>query len=169
MWSWLIFFGRTWVWICKVGPHHLSHISSPKTSSRTSLKANWFNEIIVDLDSCFYSFIFIIAVLGVHCDIYKSSNSISNMSYLNSPPPTCSFIPPPPYSWNSFSRSHFSIYIQVYTVFAPYTPSFTSHWYQTPRHDLFCHPVLKTKHIFMFKIAIQEDSLWHFHVCMYVL
>jgi hypothetical protein len=29
------------------------------------------------------------------------------------------------HSWNSFNRSHFSIYIHVYTVFAPYSQSYT--------------------------------------------
>jgi hypothetical protein len=30
-----------------------------------------------------------------------------------------------PHSWNSNNRYHFSIYIYVYTVFAPYSPSYT--------------------------------------------
>jgi hypothetical protein len=42
-----------------------------------------------------------------------------------------------PHSWNSFNRSYFSIYVHVYTVFAPYSPSLSlpsppSHWYQPP-------------------------------------
>jgi hypothetical protein len=48
-------------------------------------------------------------------------------------------LPSLPHSWNSFHRSHFSIYAHVYTVFAPYSLSYTlslhlppSHWYQTP-------------------------------------
>jgi hypothetical protein len=32
---------------------------------------------------------------------------------------------PSPHSWNSFNSSHFSIYINVYTIFAPYSPSYT--------------------------------------------
>jgi hypothetical protein len=44
-------------------------------------------------------FIVTILVLGVHCDIYKSSYSISQ---LNSTPPSLSFILPYPCSWNSF-------------------------------------------------------------------
>jgi hypothetical protein len=34
-----------------------------------------------------------IVMLGVPCGIYKSSYSISNISQLNSPPPSFSFIP----------------------------------------------------------------------------
>jgi hypothetical protein len=44
---------------------------------------------------------------------------------------------PSTHSRNSFNRYHFSIYIHVYTIFSPYSPSFTisplplpSHWYQ---------------------------------------
>jgi hypothetical protein len=55
---------------------------------------------------------------GPHCGFYKSS---SNISYLNSCPPPFSFIHP--YSWNSFNRYHFSIYIHVNIVFALYSPS----------------------------------------------
>jgi hypothetical protein len=87
--------------------------------------------------------------VGVHCGIYKSSSNVSNISYLNSPPPPLSFIPHS-HSWNSFNRYHFSIYIHVYTVFVPYSPSHTlspppphSHWYQHHRQDLFCPPVLQ--------------------------
>jgi hypothetical protein len=63
--------------------------------------------------------------MSVHCGIYKSSYYISNIIYLNSPPPPFSFILLSPHSWNSFNRYHFSIYIHVYTVFAVYSPSFT--------------------------------------------
>jgi hypothetical protein len=40
-------------------------------------------------------------------------------------PPPFSLILPTPHCWNSFNRYHFSIYICVYRVFAPYSPSFT--------------------------------------------
>jgi hypothetical protein len=56
--------------------------------------------------------------------------------YLNSCPLSFSCILSSPHSWNSFNRSHFSIYTHVYTVFAPYSPSHTLfpplppfHWY----------------------------------------
>jgi hypothetical protein len=38
----------------------------------------------------FFSFI---VLAGVHCDIYKGSYNISNISYLNLPPPPFFFIP----------------------------------------------------------------------------
>jgi hypothetical protein len=57
-----------------------------------------------------------------------------------------------PLSWNSFKSYHFYIYIQVCTVFAPYSPSYPlSHSLLfppvpitplTPRQNLFCPPVL---------------------------
>jgi hypothetical protein len=89
--------------------------------------------------------------------------------------------PPSPHSWNSFNRSHSSIYIHVYTVFAPYSPSFTlsppplpSHWYQTLLSGRTWSTLLfsdfvkeKNKIKFLLKITTQEFSLWHFHVCMY--
>jgi hypothetical protein len=57
--------------------------------------------------------------MGVHCNIYKCSYNVSNISYLNSPPALLS-----PYSWNSFNSCHFCIYIHVYTLFAPYSSSY---------------------------------------------
>jgi hypothetical protein len=88
------------------------------------------------------------------------------------------FYPLYSYSWNSFNRSHFSIYIYMCIVFPPCLPSYTlspypypSHWYQPPKQDLFCLPALcfwKKNDIFcLFKIAIQGVSLWHFHENMY--
>jgi hypothetical protein len=77
--------------------------------------------------------------IGLHHGIYKGSYNISNISYLNSPPPPFSFISHPPnththahththththHSWNSFNRYHFSIYIHVHTIL-PYSPSYT--------------------------------------------
>jgi hypothetical protein len=82
-------------------------------------------------------------------------------TYLNSPPPSFSFIP---YSWNSFNKSYFYIYIHVYTIFAPYLLSYTlsphslhSHWHQPPKQDLPCPLVLcicKKKISFAFYICI---------------
>jgi hypothetical protein len=53
---------------------------------------------------------------GVHCSIYEGSYSVSNISYLNLPPPLLFFIHSSPNSWNSFNRYHFCIYIHVYTL-----------------------------------------------------
>jgi hypothetical protein len=44
---------------------------------------------------------------------------------LNLPSPSFSFIPSPPHFWNSFNGSHFYIYIHGYTIFAPYSPSYS--------------------------------------------
>jgi hypothetical protein len=82
------------------------------------------SRIVVPCSMSHSIFLLLLCCVGVHCDIYKSSYNISTISYLNLPPPSF-FIPSSPHSWNSFSRSHFSIYIQVYTVFALYSPSHT--------------------------------------------
>jgi hypothetical protein len=81
--------------------------------------------------------LFLIVVLGrgTLC-IHKSSYNISNISYLNTPPPSFSFIFSYPLSQSSFNRYHFCIYIHVYTIFALYSLSYTLspppppfHWY----------------------------------------
>jgi hypothetical protein len=117
---------------------------------------------------------------GVHYGSYKSSYNIPNVSYLNSSPPLFSLILASPYAWNSFNRSHFSIYIHVYTVFAPYSPSYilsphplSSHWYQPPRQDLFCPPVLQFKKndIFVCLRQLYREFLCDIsmYICIYVL
>jgi hypothetical protein len=74
--------------------------------------------------------------VGVHCGIYRG---FYNRSYLNSPPPTFSFIPSSLHLRNSFNRYLFSVYIHVYIVFALYCTllhtfptSSPLHWYQAP-------------------------------------
>jgi hypothetical protein len=64
--------------------------------------------------------------VAVHCGIYiyKGSCNVSNISYLNSPSLSLSFILPSPDSWNSFKRYHFYIYIHEYTLFALYSSSY---------------------------------------------
>jgi hypothetical protein len=52
----------------------------------------------------------------------------------------------------------------------PYPPS--SHWYQSPKQDLLClllSDFVKEKkwHFCLFKVTLQEVSLWHFYVHMY--
>jgi hypothetical protein len=49
-----------------------------------------------------------------------------------------------PHYWNSFNRSHFSIFIYENIVFLPYPPSYNlsfysypSHWYQPPERTCF--------------------------------
>jgi hypothetical protein len=69
---------------------------------------------------------------------------------------------------NSLNRSHFSIFIYEYIIFSSsYTPSLyppPSHWYQSPKQDLFYLPAL---HFCLFKIALQGIFLWHFHAYIY--
>jgi hypothetical protein len=122
---------------------------------------------------------FFIVVLGAHCGIYKGSYNILNISYLNSSPPSFSFIPSSIHSWNSFSRSHFSIYIHVYTVCAPYSPYYTFSSHPAPHtgtnfpdrtcSDLLFSNLVKEKkwNFCLFKIAIHRVPLWHFQVYMY--
>jgi hypothetical protein len=83
-------------------------------------------------------------VLGVHCGIYKSSNIyifiyIYIYIILEFTLSIILLYPLLPPFLDSFSRSHFSIYIHVYTVFALYSPSYTlfqhpppSSWYPPP-------------------------------------
>jgi hypothetical protein len=58
-----------------------------------------------------FLFSLVIAVPGVHCDIYPSSYII-RVEF--TPPTPFSFIPPWPHSWNTFNRSHLPICIHVY-------------------------------------------------------
>jgi hypothetical protein len=120
----------------------------------------------------------------VHCGSYKVSYTVSNMSYLNPPPPLLPFIPCIPDSWNSFNRYHLCNYIHMYTVFAHYSLSYLLSLPPPPPtcaksgKDLFCSPVLqfcrrekmkrKTWHFcyFEIKIATQGVSLWYFHAYM---
>jgi hypothetical protein len=59
----------------------------------------------------------------IQCGIYKGSYNISNISYLIYS--TALLYLPTSHCWNSFNRYNFSIYIYVYTAFAPYLPSYT--------------------------------------------
>jgi hypothetical protein len=85
---------------------------------------------------------------------------------------------------NSFNRGHFPTYIHVYTVFAPYSPSYTlsplpssSRWYwQPPTPCRICSSLLFSNFVkewknqlyfCLFKIATYGISLWHVHVYMY--
>jgi hypothetical protein len=42
---------------------------------------------------------------------------------------------PSPHSWNSFSKSHFSIFIHEYIMFPPYSPSYILSLYSPPLSD----------------------------------
>jgi hypothetical protein len=67
----------------------------------------------------FLLFILFFCWVGVHCGIYKSLYNVSNISYLNSPPPSVSFTPIPGIVSKVW---FFYICIHVYTVFSPYSP-----------------------------------------------
>jgi hypothetical protein len=65
---------------------------------------------------------FFFIVLVVHCGIHKSSY---NISYLNSTHSSFSFINLlSPHYWNSFNRSHFPIYLHVYSICTIFTLSY---------------------------------------------
>jgi hypothetical protein len=84
----------------------------------------------------------------VHCGIYRSSY---NISYLNSPP-IILFYSSSPHSWN---RSRFSIYINVYTVFVPYSPTFTISPHPPPTGT---NPLDKTCSAFLFSDSVKEKK-----------
>jgi hypothetical protein len=119
-----------------------------KLASKKSMKgANELNRTFS------FSLLFYCIVLGRGTyGIYKGSYNISNISYLNSSLPPFFFILLSPHSWNRFNRYLFCIYIHVYTVFAPYSPSCTfspsppsSHWYESLKAGPVtptCSPVL---------------------------
>jgi hypothetical protein len=150
------------------------------------------------LTQCFSSFfialiIFIFLLLlcwvRVHWSVYKASY---NMSFLKSPSPLL-FHAPSTDSWNSFNRYHFCIYIHMYTLFAPYSPTypFLHHLLQSPvatslthhvQEELICPPVFwccRRKYIkdykknMAFLLVWEEDSYaGRFLVlfpCIYVL
>jgi hypothetical protein len=126
---------------------------------------------------------FVIVVLGVHCDIYQSSYTVS---YLNSTLPSFSFILPPPFL-EQFQQVTFSIYIHEYIIFIIYSHSYTLFLYLSPpqtlmsssAQDLFYLPVLCFwKGIILFKIAIHcfimtFSSLYYklncFTTCIFLL
>jgi hypothetical protein len=75
----------------------------------------------------------VIVVLGYMVAYTKVSTLC--IKYLNWSPPPLLYLPPPSHSWNTFNRSHFSIYILMYKVctiftllhlFSTFSPS---HWH----------------------------------------
>jgi hypothetical protein len=66
--------------------------------------------------------LFLLLCWGVHCGIYESSYSLSNISYLNSPPPSFSFIlyPASPFLKQFSQVSFFHLHTcrhRIYTIF----------------------------------------------------
>jgi hypothetical protein len=81
---------------------------------------------------------------------------------------------PSPHSWNSFNRSHFSIFIFEYIIFLPYSFFYTfslypppSYWCQLPRQELFYLPHFGKRHFCLYNVTIWEVTFWHFHVYVY--
>jgi hypothetical protein len=112
--------------ICGVMPlRHYSYSVSDKNLSQDSYREDLFLEhqnlswgsiwsSIVFLWLHFSNFIFnifflflLLCWMGIHCSIDKSSYSVLNISYVNSSPPSISFILP---------SLHFSVYTLLYTV-----------------------------------------------------
>jgi hypothetical protein len=94
-------------------------------------------------------------VLEVHCGIYKSFCNISNTSKLNS----FSFMLSPSF-WNNFNRSHFSIFIHVYTKLAPYSLSYTLSPHPLP---LLLIPTLQTGPVLpSYFLILWKKKKWHF-------
>jgi hypothetical protein len=73
------------------------------------------NEFILYSKYNFFNFRFLCFFIGVYCSIYKGSYNVSNILYLNSPPPLLSFIPSPLIP-GTVSRYHFWIYTCVYII-----------------------------------------------------
>jgi hypothetical protein len=90
-------------------------------------------------------FVYLLSWVDIHCGIYKNFYNVSNISYLNSPPPQLSLFLPSPYSWNSFSKYHFWIFTHVSTllctVFTLLLP-FLSSPSLPPPHWRFCSGLL---------------------------
>jgi hypothetical protein len=70
------------------------------------------------------SFFIVVVLLGVHYGIHKNSYNISNISYLNSPLPSLSYIRPSLHSWNSF-KSLFILSSNVVEILTDEKPSDT--------------------------------------------
>jgi hypothetical protein len=69
---------------------------------------------------CLFIFIYLLFYCCAACTLWDLQKFLQYVKYLivEFTPPSFSFIPFP-HSWNSFNRSYFSIYIHVYTIFAP--------------------------------------------------
>jgi hypothetical protein len=98
---------------------------------------------------------------------------------LNSHPPSFFFIPPPAIPGIVSTGSHFSGYGHVYTVFAPYSPSYTLSHILPPTSTIPSPPdriysallvsdfVKEKKTFLLFKITIQGVFLYVFmYMCI---
>jgi hypothetical protein len=120
---------------------------------------------------------YIYIYIYTYCGIYKSSYNLSNISYLNSPPPSFSFILPSPHSGSSLNRYHFPFtymctqylhYIHSPAPFLHILPSSTgTNPCRGPVPDSYDFCKRKMKYFCLFMVAIQGVSLWNFYVYMY--
>jgi hypothetical protein len=69
-----------------------------------------------------YFFPLLLCWVGVHCGIYKGSYNVSNISYLNSPPPWLPCIPSPPFM-EQFQQISFLHLRACVHIFFPITSS----------------------------------------------
>jgi hypothetical protein len=136
----------------------------------TSLRACSFEHVLC--------FTFFIVVLGVHCGIYKSSYNTSNISYLNHPHPInqCSLSPFLHIPGVVSPGLVFPFkYIYTWYLHHIHPPMSFPHFLPSPTAtnplDRICFTFLLSNIIkdeimnfFLFKMAIQGVSLWHFHV-----
>jgi hypothetical protein len=65
------------------------------------------------------------------------------------------------HSWNNFKRSHFSIYVQVHTIFATYLPSYILFIF-APSNDT--NPPNKNCYVLLLSIFVKK---WHF--CSFII
>jgi hypothetical protein len=73
-------------------------------------------------------------MLRVYCDIYKNSCNISSISFLSLTASIILLYPSSPIPGRVSAGLIFPIYIQVYTVFAPYSPFYTFSPHDSPSH-----------------------------------
>jgi hypothetical protein len=128
---------------------------------------------------CSIFFFFYIVVLGVHCGIYKRSYNITNIPYLNSLPPSLSFISPYAISGTGSTGLifpftcmciHYLYHIHPLTPFPHILPSSTGT--KSLRQNMFCllfSDFVKEKkwHLCLFQITIWEVSLFFFQYYYY--
>jgi hypothetical protein len=78
---------------------------------------------------------------GGNCGIYKGPYNVSDISYLNSPPPPLSFIPLPPFM-EQFQQVSFLHLHNEYTLFVPYSSFYPFPTPLTPSGQNLFHPLV---------------------------
>jgi hypothetical protein len=109
-----------------------------KTSTESGKGSYWLPPIAVLLSSpqnprapgesfCFFlnSVILFKIILLVHWVFIVTFTKVLRVYHSLFPSFITILYPPSPHSWNSFSRSHFSIFLCKYIIFSPYSLSYT--------------------------------------------